>query len=281
MTDQHPIENSPLGKSSEYITHYQPKLLFAIPRGLKWREIGISEDNLPFHGVDIWNGYELSWLNAKGKPLVRIVTFIIPANSPFIIESKSFKLYLNSFNQTIFSSEDKVSEALEKDLSLATHSQVVVKLDSLQTVVDSGIQHAEGYCIDNLDIAIDQYDHPSLALLVAKPLQNIYQETLCSQLLKSNCPVTGQPDWGTVVIQYRANKAIDHTSLLKYIISFRQHADFHEHCVERIFVDIKKLLEPIELLVYARYVRRGGLDINPYRSLTAKNSYANARLARQ
>lgn len=281
MEKKHPAEDSPLGKTNVYITRYQPKLLYAIARAEKWQELGITADKLPFHGVDIWNGYELSWLNTKGKPIVAIAEFIIPADSPCIIESKSFKLYLNSFNQTIFPSKEAVKEALQQDLSLATKSHVIVTLNSLASMVEAGVHKTEGLCIDELDITIDQYDQPSIALLVAKPTPFICQETLYSQLLKSNCPVTGQPDWATVVINYQADKAIDHASLLRYIVSFRQHADFHEQCVERIFMDLNKLLAPTELTVYARYVRRGGLDINPYRSLTATKYFPNNRLARQ
>lgn len=280
MIKQHPAEASPLGKSNEYIAHYQPDLLFAISREIKWQELGFTANTLPYQGVDIWNGYELSWLNLAGKPIIRIAEFIIPANSPFIIESKSFKLYLNSFNQTIFSSEKEVCQALQKDLSFATGSAVAVQLYSLATITEQGLAKIEGCCIDDLEVTIDQYDHPSIKLLATSQIQEAKQETLYSQLLKSNCPVTGQPDWATLVVKYQANKVLDHASLLRYLISFRQHADFHEQCVERIFLDLNKVLEPTQLLVYARYVRRGGLDINPYRSLV-KMAYENHRLARQ
>lgn len=280
MIKHHPAEASPLGKTNEYVAHYQPDLLFGISRAIKWQELGFTANTLPYRGVDIWNGYELSWLNPAGKPIIRIAEFIIPANSPFIIESKSFKLYLNSFNQTIFPSERDVCQALQKDLSIATGSAVAVQLYSLDAIAEQGLAKVQGCCIDELEVTIDQYDHPSIQLLSTIQLQEAKQETLYSQLLKSNCPVTGQPDWATLVVEYQANRSIDHGSLLKYLISFRQHADFHEQCVERIFLDLKTVLEPTHLVVYARYVRRGGLDINPYRSL-GNVAYDNQRLARQ
>lgn len=280
MMKQHPAENSPLGKTNEYIAHYQPELLFAISRQIKWQELGLTATTLPYQGVDIWNGYELSWLTPSGKPVVMMAEFVIPANSPFIIESKSFKLYLNSFNQTVFSSEQAVCQALTKDLSAATASDVQVTLYTLAAFAEQGITQPKGILLDDMDVTIEQYDHPSSELLSVSPVSEVKQETLYSQLLKSNCPVTGQPDWATLVIEYQAMNELDHASLLKYIISFRQHADFHEQCIERIFLDLNKLLQPLALLVYARYVRRGGLDINPYRSLTQLN-YPNQRLARQ
>lgn len=275
---QHPAEDSPLGKVNQYIDEYQPNLLFPISRQLKWEELGVTANALPYYGVDIWNGYELSWITPSGKPAVRIAQFIIPADSPAIIESKSFKLYLNSFNQTIFESEQKVQALLTADLSKAAGKAVQVTLFTLDEVTQHGVTQPEGLCIDNLDITINHYNHPTADLL--KVLQVPGQEKLYSHLLKSNCPVTGQPDWATLTVSYRANKQLDRASLLAYLISFRQHADFHEQCIERIFIDLNNLLQAEELVVEGRYIRRGGLDINPCRSLHAI-TYNNQRLARQ
>ena len=272
----HPAaENSPLGKASEYIDTYTPSLLFPIPRAAKWAELGLSSETLPYRGMDFWNCFELSWLLPSGKPVVAIGEFAIPADSPNIIESKSFKLYLNSLNQTMFGDR---AALLEKDLSAAAGKPVGVRLRSLAEATAEGVTSAPGICIDELDVAISNYAAPAPELLRCDSAR-VIEESLHSHLLKSNCPVTGQPDWGTVVVQYRG-AALDHASLLAYLVSFRQHADFHEQCVERIFLDLQRLLEPEHLTVYARYVRRGGLDINPYRSSGAITP-DNCRLVRQ
>lgn len=274
---QHPAQDSPLGKSSAYLSQYDASLLFGIARETKWRELGFSANNLPYVGVDIWNCYELSWLLPSGKPVVAMGQFIVPADSPNIIESKSFKLYLNSFNQSVYASFADVQALLVADLSKVAQAPVQVKLKTLQEVVVEGLHEPLGQCIDDLDISISSYDHPSAQLLSCGAER--IEEQLYSHLLKSNCPVTGQPDWGTVQVHYRGLN-IDHASLLTYLISFRQHQDFHEQCVERIFLDLQRLLEPEFLSVSARYVRRGGLDINPYRS-TEQTAISNLRLARQ
>jgi 7-cyano-7-deazaguanine reductase len=274
----HPAEHSPLGKSSDYIDQYSPQLLFPIPRAAKWRELGLTASTLPFQGVDLWTCYELSWLTLRGKPVVAIGEFSIPSNSPNIIESKSFKLYLNSLNQTRFANAGAVQEILEKDLSALAGAPVTARVRSLDEVSAEGCASLPGVCIDELDIAISDYAHPRPELLRCDS-EEIVEEALHSHLLKSNCPVTGQPDWGSVVVDYRG-PALDHASFLAYLVSFRQHQDFHEHCVERIYMDLQRLLQPQRLTVYARYVRRGGLDINPYRSSTTIQP-DNRRLARQ
>ena len=275
----HPAaEHSPLGKSSEYIATYTPSLLFPIPRAAKWAELGLSADTLPYQGVDFWNCFELSWLLPSGKPVVAIGEFSIPADSPNIIESKSFKLYLNSLNQTPFASAAELTVVLEKDLSAAAGKPVGVRIRSLDDVQADGVAKLPGVCIDDLDISVSQYEHPQPELLRCDP-ERIMEESVYSHLLKSNCPVTSQPDWGTVVVSYKG-AALDHASLLAYLVSFRQHSDFHEQCVERIFLDLQRLLKPQSLTVYARYVRRGGLDINPYRSTEALD-VSNVRLVRQ
>lgn len=273
----HPAQDSPLGKSSAYLSEYDASLLFGIARATKWNELGFNADNLPYVGADIWNCYELSWLLPSGKPVVAIGQFTVPADSPNIIESKSFKLYLNSFNQSVFANFAEVQALLVADLSKVAKAAVQVELKTLQEVVAEGLHAPQGVCIDDLDVSVSRYEHPSAQLLSCRAEQT--EEQLYSHLLKSNCPVTGQPDWGTVQVHYRG-LAIDHASLLAYLVSFRQHQDFHEQCVERIFLDLQQLLKPDFLSVCARYVRRGGLDINPYRS-TEQTEMVNLRLARQ
>ena len=270
--------DSPLGKSSEYIATYTPSLLFPIPRAPKWAELGLTAETLPYRGVDFWNCFELSWLLPSGKPAVAIGEFAIPADSPSIIESKSFKLYLNSLNQTVFADAAELVAVLQQDLSAAAGKPVGVRVRSLAEVTAEGVATLPGQCIDEADVAISNYAQPQPDLLRCDAGRRV-EESLHSHLLKSNCPVTGQPDWGSVVVQYRG-PALDPASLLAYLVSFRQHADFHEQCVERIFLDLLRLLEPEHLTVYARYVRRGGLDINPYRS-TAALQPDNRRLVRQ
>jgi 7-cyano-7-deazaguanine reductase len=229
--------------------------------------------------VDIWTGYELSWLNAKGKPQVAVAEFQVPANSPNIIESKSFKLYLNSFNQTCFSGLSDIVTTLESDLSMAAGAPVMVSVQALSQAVHRGVGHFVGDSIDDLDVDIDCY-RPNADLLRVQSPEILVRESLSSDLLKSNCPVTGQPDWASVYISYHGPK-IDRESLLKYVVSFREHQDFHEHCVERMFVDINKHCKPLSLSVYARYTRRGGLDINPFRTNADGDLPLDVRLVRQ
>lgn len=255
-----------LGANSDYPDQYAPELLEALPRSRGRDLIGVDEQNLPFSGFDLWTAFELSWLNAKGKPVVGIGEFTLPHSSTNLIESKSFKLYLNSFNQTRFDSVEQVSAAMQKDLSQAANGQVGVKLypglDGYSPQIDS----LPGINIDDLDIAVDDFDFkPEYLHGAADQHGDIVTETLSSNLLKSNCLVTNQPDWGSVVIHYQGRK-IDRERLLRYLISFRQHNEFHEQCVERIFNDIKHSCQPEKLSVFARYTRRGGLDINPFRS---------------
>ncbi len=268
----------PLGKLTTYKTEYDPHLLCPFPRQIKRDIIGIT-DPLPFGGYDIWNAFELSWLNAKGKPIVAMGEFHIPCGSPCLIESKSFKLYLNSLNQTRFSNFSAVEKLMVTDLSAAAGATVqICLLDSDQFITEQ-LQNFPGQCIDDLDIEIDEYSlNPSLLENSADPKQQVTEE-LHSHLLKSNCLVTNQPDWGSVLIRYQGSK-ISPAALLRYLISFRQHNEFHEQCVERIFVDLMRYCQPEKLTVYARYTRRGGLDINPFRS-NYELQINNMRLARQ
>ncbi|MGO4766096.1 NADPH-dependent 7-cyano-7-deazaguanine reductase QueF [Cupriavidus sp. 2KB_3] len=273
-------EHSPLGKPSAYKTEYDPTLLFPIPRQPKRTEIGLAEGRaLPFFGVDIWNAYEVSWLNLKGKPQVALATFIIPADTPNIVESKSFKLYLNSFNQSRIASAEALQQLLHHDLSEATGGTVQVRL---VTEADLGTQkmgELDGLLLDRLDIETDIYE-PDPTLLSADQDETPVEESLVSHLLKSNCLVTGQPDWGSVQIRY-VGAPIDQEGLLKYLISFRNHNEFHEQCVERIFTDVMRMCKPVKLAVYARYTRRGGLDINPFRTNFNTPWPDNRRNARQ
>ncbi|WP_313622573.1 NADPH-dependent 7-cyano-7-deazaguanine reductase QueF [Achromobacter sp.] len=257
------LSHGPLGQSVAYASQYDPSLLFPIARAHNRAALNLHADNLPFQGVDLWNAYELSWLDAKGKPRVAMATFSVPADSPNIIESKSFKLYLNSFNQTRLVNSAALRGRLERDLSAAAGAPVGLDFFLPQRFSELQMGELEGIYIDKLDIEIDTYE-PAPELLRTRP-GDVVEETLASRLLKSNCPVTGQPDWATVQIRYRG-APIDRESLLRYVVSFRQHAEFHEHCVERIFSDIMQACGPQHLTVYARYTRRGGLDINPWRS---------------
>jgi 7-cyano-7-deazaguanine reductase len=268
------LERSHLGVKSVYVNSYNPKLLYPIPRAIKRDELGIAGNE--FYGVDIWNHYEISWLNVGGKPAVAIGEIIYPSNSPNIIESKSMKLYFNSFNGTVFENSQQLIDTVLKDLSSAVGEEVTFNLIPL----DSNISFTKfsGICLDRLNVVCDTYKPYPDYLKVS---DIIVEEELYSNLLKSNCLVTSQPDWGSVYINYTGHQ-ISHEGLLKYIVSLREHNEFHEQCVERIFHDIMKYCKPTSLIVYARYTRRGGVDINPYR--TTNKSFiipSNNRLIRQ
>ena len=270
-------ETSSLGKTVRYGDQYDPCLLFPIPRARSREALRLDGDALPFHGVDLWNGYELSWLNPRGKPQVALARFDVPAESPNLIESKSFKLYLNGFNQTRLTSMQALQARLIDDLSQAAGAKVDVTLFDPQALQGVPLQSLQGDCIDELDIDIDDFAHPEQQAL--RCADRIVDEVLVSHLLKSNCPVTGQPDWASVQIAYRGRQ-LDREALLRYLIAFRQHNDFHEHCVERIWLDLWRQCQPELLTVYARYTRRGGLDINPWRS-SAPGQPDNPRSPRQ
>ncbi|MBC3764908.1 NADPH-dependent 7-cyano-7-deazaguanine reductase QueF [Neptunicella marina] len=276
MTQQNDnLQQLSLGKAVEYTDQYAPHLLQGVPRSMNRQELNIVE-NQPFHGEDIWNGYELSWLNDKGKPCVAIMQVRVPATSPNLIESKSFKLYLNGFNQTRVNTIDELQRMLQHDLSQCAGQQVEVTLFTPAQFATFNVVSLPGTNIDLLDIEVNQYQ-PNVSILETS--NNVVSETLCSDLLKSNCLITHQPDWASIAIRYEG-PAIDHASFLRYLISFRQHNEFHEQCVERIFCDIQQQCKPDKLTVYARYTRRGGLDINPFRS-NFEPCWPNGRLARQ
>ncbi len=261
-----------LGKVTDYCSQYSPALLQAVPRSLNRDSLGLTAENIPFNGEDVWYGYELSWLNDKGKPVVAVAEFTFPCTSPNIVESKSFKLYLNSFNQTKFSSWQSVESALIKDLSATAGANAKVKLFSVNNCPALQIPVENAVCIDDLDIEINQYQlAPELLENALKENAEEVTEHLVCHLLKSNCLITNQPDWASIYITY-SGKQICHAALLKYLISFRQHNEFHEQCVERIFCDIQLYCQVESLTVFARYTRRGGLDINPFRSTEKKNA---------
>ena len=278
--DASALKNLSLGKQTDYTHQYDASLLQAVPRSLNRNDLAIDQANLPFLGEDVWYGYELSWLNSKGKPVVAVAEFRVPCTSDNIIESKSFKLYLNSFNQTKFSSIEEVTATLSKDLSATANSEVKVTLFNVDSCPPLAIAPINAQCIDDIDIEVTTYDYqPSLLKLANDNATEIVEESLVSHLLKSNCLITNQPDWASVYISYKGPK-IDLASLLEYLISFRQHNEFHEQCVERLFCDIQQYCNPEQLNIFARYTRRGGLDINPFRS-SDKTEAPNARTLRQ
>ncbi|MDF9788594.1 NADPH-dependent 7-cyano-7-deazaguanine reductase QueF [Polynucleobacter sphagniphilus] len=271
----------PLGQASQYPDQYDPSLLFPIPRSENRAKLGIEANQvLPFVGVDIWNAYELSWLNQRGKPQIALAEFQVPADSPNMIESKSFKLYLNSLNSARFENEDAVRERIITDLSAVAGSKVSTRIYPTDVVAKKGMQEMTGVLIDRLDIEVDPNLSADPGLLGVNDSFGPIEQCLVSHLLKSNCPVTGQPDWASVQIRYQGRPILEE-GLLRYLIGFRQLGEFHEHCVETIFSDIKRQCKPEKLSVYARYTRRGGLDINPFRTDHNAPWPDNTRHARQ
>ena len=277
-------EQSQLGKSSSYVDQYDAALLFPMARRPKRDEIGLT-GTLPFFGADLWTAYELSWLNPRGKPQLALARITVPAESTHIVESKSVKLYLNSFNNSVFTDASEVQARLREDLSAAVWqggavmSSVGVQLVLPQDFDKEPVHELDGLNLDRLDLECAHYQ-PAPELLTAQLNEAPVTETLTSQLLKSNCLVTGQPDWGSVRISYTGPQ-IDQAGLLQYIVSFRNHNEFHEQCVERIFMDIWRACKPSKLEVYARYTRRGGVDINPWRTSHPMAAPVNIRTARQ
>ncbi|WGE34856.1 NADPH-dependent 7-cyano-7-deazaguanine reductase QueF [Actinobacillus genomosp. 1] len=267
-----------LGQKTEYKSEYDPTLLQPVPRKLNRDGLGITEQQPFDRGADVWTCYELSWLNENGLPQVAIADVAIDFRSENLIESKSFKLYLNSFNQTKFASLEQVEQTLAKDLSQCASGQVSVKVYKLSAYTQQPIVDFAGECIDEQDIQINSYEF-SNEHLASVAEGEIVEETLVSHLLKSNCLITSQPDWGSVQIHY-VGKKLNREKLLRYLVSFREHNEFHEQCVERIFTDLMQFAQPEKLTVYARYTRRGGLDINPFRS-NFESVPQNLRMARQ
>ena len=276
-----------LGQSSAYADQYDASLLQPIARSLQRAHLGLIEGKLSFLGADLWTGYEVSWLNPKGKPQLALLQLTVPCETPNLVESKSLKLYLNSFNQSRFANMAAVRETIARDLSAAAYAhdgsekrpRIGVTLLAPDAFDQQSVAELDGLDLDRLDIECDTYQ-PQADFLQADSKQMPVTEVLTSRLLKSNCLVTGQPDWGSVQIAY-TGAPIDQAGLLRYIVSFRQHQEFHEHCVERMFCDIMARCQPTQLTVYARYTRRGGLDINPYRTNSPQALPANIRTARQ
>ena len=271
------LELSELGKKSGYDPHYNPDKLFPIPRTKNRNAIGVPT-TLPFTGYDFWNHYEVSWLNEKGKPIAALAEISYACDSPNIIESKSMKLYFNSFNNSPFKDAAAVQATIQKDLSQRVGAPVMVRIISLPfSRTEKLVSAFEGFCIDGLDVDCSAYTIDPTLLVTEDQLA---EETLYSDLLKSNCLVTNQPDWGSVQITYKGKK-INHASLLRYIVSFRNCNEFAEQCIERIFMDIMRHCQPDELTVFGRYTRRGGLDINPYRTTKKTSQLINDRFIRQ
>jgi 7-cyano-7-deazaguanine reductase len=271
-------DTSTLGQSVAYPSSYDAGLLFPIPRAQARAALGLGEA-LPFVGVDLWNAYELSWLDLRGKPQVALAEIRVPATSPNLIESKSFKLYLNSFAQERLANTDALRAALIADLSAAAGAPVALNLIAPTSPQAFPVSVLPGELIDSVAITIEHYGPPAPELLKADAQESV-EETLVSHLFRSNCPVTGQPDWASLQIAYTGPR-IDRAALLRYLVSFRTHSDFHEACVERIFLDLCARCAPVKLAVYARFTRRGGLDINPFRALPGAAMPDNLRLSRQ
>jgi len=278
-------EQSQLGRASSYADRYDPGLLFPMARLAQRQAIGVADRALPFFGADLWTAFELSWLNLRGKPQLAIAHITVPCETPNIIESKSFKLYLNSFNNTAFPDAQAVSDRLRADVSEAVWrgadraGSIGVRLILPGAFDREQVQEVGGLDLDRLDIECTHYQ-PEPELLSSDETQATVTETLASRLLKSNCLVTGQPDWGSVQVRY-SGPPINQAGLLAYIVSYRNHNEFHEPCVERMFMDIWSRCRPTKLAVYARYTRRGGLDINPFRTSWPQPLPANVRMARQ
>jgi 7-cyano-7-deazaguanine reductase len=259
-----------------YQDRYDPQLLFPISRRPQRQEIGLA-DPLPFWGMDIWTAYELSWINPQGKPQIALATLYFPADSPQLIESKSLKQYLNSFNQTSFENAHLVQTVLTQDLGRVSGSPVEVFLKSAEVFGREQIEELSGESLDQLELDIRDYQVNPELLIAGAP---VVEETLVSNLLKTNCPISGQPDWAAVQIRYQGPR-LDRAGLLRYLVSYRQHQAFHENCVERIFMDLWRRCRPEKLTVYARYTRRGGIEINPFRSNFEKTRPGHSRTARQ
>lgn len=268
-------DQTPLGKQSVYSAQYDPGLLYPLERATKRAELGLVNP-LPFDGLDIWNAYELSWLESEThKPRIALVELYFPCHSPYMVESKSLKLYFNAFNQSVFESPDRVKQTIVRDLSQLVKAPVGVVL-KLPPFSPLELRSFSGVCLDDLPVKIHSFDYDPTLLQIG---QEKASEALFSDLLKSNCLITQQPDWASVYIVYEGWK-IDHPSLLRYIISYRQHDEFGEQCAERIFTDILRHCKPEKLSVYLRYTRRGGIDINPFRS-NFQQFPDNVRNARQ
>ena len=266
-----------LGQHTDYPVRYAPEVLCPIPRKDGRDALGLTAGSLPFRGVDIWTHYEVSWLNASGKPLVAQAEITVPATSPNLIESKSMKLYFNSLNFERFASAVEFEARVKADLSAVAGSEINLRLWLADDMEMPGITRLPGICLDDLPLSCEEFILDAAHLKA--DASRVVTKIVNTNLLRSLCPVTNQPDWGSVLVQYKG-PAIDHAGLLAYVVSFRNHPDFHEQCVERMFNDILLRCQPESLTVYARYTRRGGLDINPFRT-NCDDMPLSARLFRQ
>jgi 7-cyano-7-deazaguanine reductase len=282
MTDPTPGPGAvPLGRETEYPARVDPAVLFAVARAQARQPLGITRDALPFAGADIWNAWELSWLDARGKPRVAVAEIRVPCASPNIVESKSLKLYLGGYAMTRCDDAHAVRARIARDVSVCVGAEVAVELFEPDRFDHLGVASLAGESIDAAELAITHYDSPEPAQLRTRSRARVVEESLVSRLFRSRCPVTGQPDWASVQIRYRG-MPIGHDGLLRYLVSFREHPDFHEACVERIFMDVVKRCAPLEVMVYARFLRRGGIDINPWRATPGfAATPANGREIRQ
>lgn len=267
MADETILRGTAYEKKAEYVTMYTPSLLDAVPRARQRASLGITEETLPFRGMDVWNAYEFSWLNSKGKPEIAQAQILVPAKSQGIIESKSLKLYLGSYSGTRFSNRGEVISTLESDLTISARAPVSVTLMMADQVQQAGLGALPGQSLDHLDIEMDEYFWNPEFLRIESDMT--VRESLFTHLFKSLCPMTGQPDFASILIQY-SGKSISHEGLLKYLLSYREHGEFAEQVVERIFVDMMNRCAPDRLTVQAMFTRRGGIDINPHRSLDAE-----------
>ncbi|MGH8146243.1 MAG: NADPH-dependent 7-cyano-7-deazaguanine reductase QueF [Rhodanobacteraceae bacterium] len=276
MTDH----TNPLGSKAEYPTTLDPSVLFPIARADARRALGVDDDALPFTGVDIWNAWELSWLDVRGKPCAAVAELRVPCTSVKLVESKSLKLYLNGYAMTRFDNAHSVRDRIAGDLSALLGASVAVELTEPAQFGCLRVHEPEGGSLDGQQLDISDYGPPRPEFLRANAHASQVEESLTTNLFRSNCPVTGQPDWASVHIHYRG-APIDRAGLLRYLVSFRDHHDFHEACVERIFVDLTEHCAPQALSVYARFMRRGGIDINPWRATPGFASFVNRRDPRQ
>ena len=282
------MSENPLGKQTQYPQQYDAALLYPVPRLLNRKQLGLDAGTLPFYGYDHWRAYELSWLLKGGKPVVAMADIFVPCDSPFLIESKSMKLYFNSLNQHEFVDHQRVHNCIAEDLSRAAGKPVQVRLYELSAglpeILHTAAPSHAATSLDSLQLDVSAYQPDASLLKLAETSDGAecsVSESVVSDLFRSNCPITAQPDWGSISISYRG-AAISHTSLLSYIISFRQHEGFHEHCVEKIYCDIQRMCAPQSLTVSINFLRRGGLEINPLRSSDADTqSKALPRLLRQ
>ena len=270
------LRDAPLGHPTGHPDRYAPAVLYPVPRAPQRAALGIGA-RLPFTGVDSWTAYDLTWLDAQGKPRIAIAALRVPVDSPMIVESKSMKLYLGSFAQSRYASDADVAAAIARDLSHAAGARVLATLHEPAAFAAQPIAELAGESLDELPVACDAYDVAPHLLLADGP---DISESLTTGLFRSVCPVTAQPDIASMQIAYRGPR-IDRAGLLRYLVSYRCHAGFHEHCVERIFVEVSARCRCEQLTVYARFTRRGGIDINPYRTNTGSPPPANVRTARQ